>query len=53
MDYIKIIKKYGIEINYDDEDNWSAFPCKTGGYWGYGNTLEEAIDEVLKDNKLV
>lgn len=56
-DYYALIKKYQMEIQWPDDEaekngDISVFPYKEGGYWGYGKTLEKAIDNCMKTNKL-
>jgi len=61
-DYFAIIKEYQLKIDYhnideDEEENefdpyYSIFSNKIGGYWYSGKTLENAIDDFIKENNL-
>jgi hypothetical protein len=53
----RLVRIYELEINHEEGDDidppkWACFPGATGGVWGYGCTLDEAVLDCLESNEL-
>lgn len=56
-EYFRLIVKHQLEAKFfekdeDDPAMWSVFPMKAGGHHGHGPTLQKAIEDCIRTNRL-